>query len=391
MSSEDDLVGRSGPLKAELVAFGRSTRFAREYRSAHADRFGDADPRTQHDFINFLDRFVLEHRTRDGRTVVEQFVAARPDLPQTERTMLLGWRDVVEGVFEVQRYDGETAIMVNLVDELTYRVRSNVGLKLLDAVPPGTVMFARVAPVAGSWLMSGAIEVAPSGRRDEMRRAAIDIVHTCPAAVFRNPEKLALGWRLHHAARGHFIDFFGADLVVVAGCDLAGRMDAFWDYHTQQIGASQPAAPDQEATSPNTQGCEHQHPVPRTPVPPTLASAVTVGVVFDEVEGLSYLPEFRLLQEVFADPALFADRRHREAVSGHLKSDSISPISLRRLAERDPDRASQVFAQLLRKPHFVWRRDGEALLRRYKASFFDRPPLPGVTPMSDRQTAFLRQ
>ncbi|HYS35180.1 MAG TPA: hypothetical protein VEO01_05995, partial [Pseudonocardiaceae bacterium] len=101
---------------------------------------------------------------------MEQFVAARPDLPQTERTMLLGWRDVVEGVFEVQRYDGETAIMVNLVDELTYRVRSNVGLKLLDAVPPGTVMFARVAPVAGSWLMSGAIEVAPSGRRDEMRR-----------------------------------------------------------------------------------------------------------------------------------------------------------------------------------------------------------------------------
>ena len=84
-------------------------------------------------FINFLDWFVLQHRLPDGQTVVERFVAARPDLSDEERAMLLGWRDAVEGIFEVQRRDGEALLTVNLVDELPYRVRSNMG----PAVFPG--------------------------------------------------------------------------------------------------------------------------------------------------------------------------------------------------------------------------------------------------------------
>ncbi len=59
-------------------------------------------------------------------------------------------------------------------------------------------------------------------------------------------------------------------------------------------------------------------------------------------------------------------------------------MPLRRLAARDPDRASRVFQQVLRQRDFSWERDGEALLRRYKASYFDQPVLPSVTPLSDR-------
>jgi hypothetical protein len=126
------------------------------------------------------------------------------------------------------------------------------------------------------------------------------------------------------------------------------------------------------------------------PVPPDLERAETVGVMFDEVEGLLFLPEYRLVQEAFADPALVVGHRYREAVSGYLRSGSIAPVVLRRLAEQDPDRAGGLFARLLGKPRFTWQRDGEALLRRYKPDFFDRTPLPSVTPLSDRQRAFLR-
>jgi hypothetical protein len=90
------------------------------------------------------------------------------------------------------------------------------------------------------------------------------------------------------------------------------------------------------------------------------------------------------------ESALRTDRRYRKAVSGYLRSQTLPPIALRRPAEQDPDRASRVFARLLGKPRFTWQRDGEALLRRYKAGFFDRTPLPGVTPLSSRQRAFLR-
>ena len=74
-----------------------------------------------------IDHFILQRPLPGGRTVVETFVSAHPELGKADRQMLLGWRDVVEGVFEIRERDGEAIIAVNLIDELTYRVYSNVG------------------------------------------------------------------------------------------------------------------------------------------------------------------------------------------------------------------------------------------------------------------------
>ena len=384
-ASQDDLLQRSGPLKAALVAFGQSQRFTGEFRSAYANRFATAEPSSEADYINFLDRFVLEHRTRDGRTIVEQFVASRPDLPEAERAMLLCWAKVVEGIFEVERHDGDTAIMVNLVDELTYRVRSNLGPQLLKQLVPETIVWARVVPLGNDWLVSGALNSAPPEGRREMCRAAAELANTCPAAVFRNPDKLALGWELHRRLHGHFVEFFGADLAIVTGHELADRMAGFWNYHATRISAGQSPAPGKTISSRNRDAPDEEQPppVPQMSMSSDLEQAETVGIMFDEVEGLWFLPEYRLVRDVFADPALIAGRRCRDAVSGYLKSQSIPPIVLRRLAGR-------VFARLLGKPRFTWQRDGEALLRRYKARFLDHAPLPGVTPLSNRQRTFLR-
>ncbi len=391
-AAADDLLQRSGPLKAALVAFGKSQRFANEFRSAYANRFATAEPSNQVDYINFLDRFVLEHRTRDGRTVVEQFVGSRPELPEAERAMLLCWEKVVEGIFEVERHDGDTAIMVNLVDELAYRVRSNAGPQLLRQFVPESILWARVVPLGDEWLLSGALNSAPPEARREMCRAAAELANTCPAAVFRNPDKLALGWKLHRRLHGHFVEFFGADLAIVTGHELAGGLAGFWNYHATRISAARSPAPGKAAASmdPDALDEEQPPPVPQMSISSDLEQAETVGVMFDEVEGLWFLPEYRLVRDVFADPALIAGRRCREAVSGYLKSQRIPPIVLRRLAEQDLDRAGRVFARLLGKPRFTWPSDGEALLRRYKAGLLDRTPLPGVTPLSNRQRAFLR-
>jgi hypothetical protein len=122
--------------------------------------------------------------------------------------------------------------------------------------------------------------------------------------------------------------------------------------------------------------------VPEADLPADLSEADTVGVVYDEVEGNYFWADFGVVQETFADPALAARRRHREAVLGYLESPTISPLAFRRLAEPDPERASRVFRRVLKRPGFSWERDGEALLREYKASWFERPVLPSVTPIS---------
>lgn len=386
---QEDLLRRSGPLKAELAAFGQSDRFAREFRAAYDDRF-PTKPRSEGEYINFLDGFVLEHRTRDGRTIVEQFVASRPDLPPAERAMLAGWANVVEGIFEVEHHDGDTTVMLNLVDELTYRVRSNKGPRVLEQFAPESILWARIVPLGNDWLLSGSLSSVPPEGRREMRRVAAQLANTSPAAVFRNPDKIALGWQLHHQLRKHFIEYFGTDLAVVPGPELADRMAGFWNHHAARISAAQSPAPGQAASPTNPDALDEQPPpAPQMSISPDLHHAETVGIIFDEVDGLWFLPEYQLVHDVFADPALISGRR-REALSGYLKSPTIPPVVLRRLAEQNPDNASRVFARLLGKPRFTWQHDAEALLRRYKAELLDRTPLPGVTPLSDRQLAFLQ-
>ena len=90
-----------------------------------ADHHGYLDEGTA---VLTIDHFALQYRLPDGRTVVERFVAQRrPRLSDDEQKRMLGWRDVVEGCFEVRRFDGEAVELHNLLDDLVYRVYSNVG------------------------------------------------------------------------------------------------------------------------------------------------------------------------------------------------------------------------------------------------------------------------
>ena len=70
------LIERSGELKRDLVDFACSSRLERSLAAAMAEagleEFEDADA------IGIIDRFALQYRLPDGKTVVDRFVASRP-------------------------------------------------------------------------------------------------------------------------------------------------------------------------------------------------------------------------------------------------------------------------------------------------------------------------
>jgi hypothetical protein len=72
-------------------------------------------------------------------------------------------------------------------------------------------------------------------------------------------------------------------------------------------------------------------------------------VPFAVGEGLSIYPGYHLLEELFSDPTLVSRRHYRETLSGFLRDPDTSPEPLRRLAARDPAKASTVFARLLNR------------------------------------------
>jgi len=106
-------------VKRELLEFSRQPRFDGAFQEALSMSGLGPVVTDEQRLTMVIDHFLLQFRRRYGRTVVEEFVAARPDLPEAEREMLLGWRAVVEGIFEVRRRDGAALVVENLIDELT--------------------------------------------------------------------------------------------------------------------------------------------------------------------------------------------------------------------------------------------------------------------------------
>ncbi|MFE8950602.1 hypothetical protein ACFYOH_44040, partial [Streptomyces sp. NPDC007856] len=126
------LVARSGELKSELVAFAHSPRFARRLDARIAEAAGQLGFLDEAMAVETIDHFVVQHRLADGSSVLERFVAQRrPPLDEDERAMLLGWRDVVEAIFEIQGREGDAVVLHNLLDDLDYRVHSNLGRRAL--------------------------------------------------------------------------------------------------------------------------------------------------------------------------------------------------------------------------------------------------------------------
>ena len=375
-----DLVERSGELKAELVEFSQKPRYEEAFREVLSAHSGEGRLIGEGHVIEVLDRLVLQHRLGNGQTIVEQFVASRSDLSAPERDMLLGWREVVEGIFEVVGRDGDVLIVTNLVDELTYWVRSNMGGEVFRALRPRSYLLARLVPMGSEWLVSGVIRPIGKRHRKVAYAVAADLATSCPEMRFRNPSFLEKGWELQRTDRDRFVRFFGTDMVLMHGTALAERMREYLAFSRREVLAQFPAKKSASLAD---------HPLVEPDFPRDLVESGTVAVIYDETEGLCFFAGFGEFERAFTEPTLLDQRLYRQRVLDYLDDDSVSPLPFRRMADRDPFRASEVFRRVLRRKSFDWQRDGEKLMRKRKHSYFDRAPLPRVMPISTRLAPYV--
>jgi hypothetical protein len=374
--SNGDLLERAATLKGQLVTFAeRTPRVSKHLGAELARQFGDTMITDESRLINAIDHFVLQHRLPDGRSVVEHFVGSHRELTDTDCEILLGWHDVVDGVFQVDTNDDGRVDAVNVIDELPYQIRANAGPAVLSRLRPGDFLVGRIVPLDDGWMLSGAQGIFPATDKPHLLRTAAAAAMAHPELVLRNPAKVARAWEIQRRERDCFVEFFGADLVVIPGPHLQDRWDEFWDWRLAKFPSPSTALADNEQVQ--------LGPTARLDLPDDLTGAATVAAIYDEAEGLIFLTDFGSVEAAFDHPDLAYDDKHRQTVLGYLKDDSVSALPFRRLAARDPDRASLLFARLLKKPRFVWARDGEALLRRYKPDSSVQQRCPTITVLSD--------
>ncbi|MBW8736581.1 MAG: hypothetical protein JF621_05395 [Streptomyces turgidiscabies] len=379
-----DLIERSAELKGQLVAFGQSARFDRWLTPLLLEAAGPERQLDEGEAIRIIDHFILRYRLPDGSTVVDRFVAGRKDFTAVDREMLLGWRDQVEGIFEIQRKEKDAVVLLNLVDDLEYRTYSNAGRAAFRGVSKGSFLHTCLVPVhsaCGAWLVSGAMSSYPKSSATEIAQTALHLATSRPELVFRNPVKIEQGWQRMREDRAAFVEFCGGDELVRPPAEAEDLLNAYYRHRQVAAVAGQP----DRARGRRLPGLD----LPFFELPGELADSDTIGVIYDEVDGLNFYADYGMLRELFANPALAGRRQHQDLLRTYLREESIAPLPIRRLAAAHPETADAVFRKLLRKPGFTWSEHGEALLRRRKPWYYANAPRPGVSVIGDHLSALL--
>ncbi|MFE5589265.1 hypothetical protein [Streptomyces sp. NPDC056549] len=379
-----DLIERSAELKGRLVTFAQSARFDCWLTHLLLEAAGPEGLLDEGEAIRITDHFILRYRLPDGSTVVDRFVAGRKDLTTADREMLLGWRDPVEGVFEIRRKDGDAVVLLNLVDDLEYRTYSNVGRAAFRGVSKGGFLHTCLVPVHstdGAWLVSGAMTSYPRSSATEIAQAALQLATHDPELVFRNPEKIEQGWQRMREDRAVFVEFCGGDELVLPPGEAEDLLNAYYRHRQQAAVAAQPS----RARRRRLPGLD----LPLFELPSELADSDTIGVIYDQVDGLNFYADYGMLRDLFADPALAGLKQHQDLLRTYLREESITPLPIRRLAAAHPETVDAVFRKLLRKPGFTWSERGDALLRRRKPWYYKSDPRPGVSVIGNRLSELL--
>ena len=365
------LIERSAALKRALVRFALGPRMERHLERFMLEGAGPDEVLVEDEAIDAVDRFVLLYRLPNGKTVLDQFLASWPDLSAADKEMLRGWRDPVDGIFEIRGKDSDSLILLNLVDDLEYRTYSNMGSVAFRPLPKHGFVYARLVPIGlvpDAWLVSGSMRAYRMSDAAQVAQAALELATRLPELVHRNPEKVEQAWQQMRADRAAFVEFFGSDELILPPAEAEERINGFYRHRQEAALAARPA----HRRPPNIPGVD----VPAFELPPELADAETIGVIYDEMDGLNFYNEYGMLRDLFADPALASDKRYVDVLRGYLRAETIGPLPFRRLAAAHPQTVDAVFRKILRQPHFTWAEHGEALMRRRKPWYFEHEPRP---------------
>jgi hypothetical protein len=385
-SSLASLIERSAELKRTLVAFALSPRFERNLEQLMLEVADPDQELSEGEAIGVIDRFALQHRLPNGKTILDQFLAGRPDLTAADREMLRGWCDPVEGIFEIRRKDRDLLVLLNLLDDLEYRVYSNMGPDAFRPLPKGGFVHARlvpICPVPGAWLVSGSMSAYRKSGAAQVAQAALALATKLPELVYRNPEKVEQAWTQMREDRAAFVDFFGGDELVLPPAEAEERLNAYYRHRQEAALARQPARR-RPRNLPGVDAAAFEF-------PPELAEADSTGIIYDETDGLNFYNEYGMLRALFADPGLAASKQYADVLRGYLRSETVGPLPFRRLAAAHPGTVDAVFRKVLRKPNFTWTEHGEALLRRRKPWYYEHEPRPGISPIGGRLSELVRR
>jgi hypothetical protein len=316
--------------------------------------------------VGVIDDFLCQQCTEWAGLGAIEVLAGALDLSPERRADLLSWSERHFALFKVLSGNSENVEVLNLVNDVTYQVWVN---SVRNPFTSGQFVAGSLVPWDGAWCWSGQQEAYIN-----LDAAAIERVkqqyRRKPRIYYRYaPDDLKTAREIVRRQYVEFVASHGKDWVVYPdGLTMA----ADWQETNK---AKIAALPEQERKRVlERHGLKSASPEMNLPRE-LLDSKNGIGVYFNPNEGMEIMPDFNDLLSGLKKKGRGLTANEESAIRGWMRSPSLSPGFVRRLAEEHGSE-SIAAAFLLDEPKADYVL--EYLLRRYKRQFY-RPRYPTLT------------
>ncbi|WP_313926831.1 hypothetical protein [Microcoleus sp. FACHB-1515] len=176
-----------------------------------------------------VDAFLTEGRV-GGQTPIDLFLAAHPDLSQSDRTLVESWKRSFTGLFAVEEILPDGFEWVNWLTNKHYIVKpaSDKDASDLARLKPGEIVLTRIAPVGNEWMLSAPVTFLGKLGKPKLAVAIGNFRDAHKASLYSDaPELLEQAWQSVVKYHDAFLEFFGSDRVAMSGYELNKKMTEF--------------------------------------------------------------------------------------------------------------------------------------------------------------------
>ncbi|RLC00205.1 MAG: hypothetical protein DRH90_18935 [Deltaproteobacteria bacterium] len=385
-------LARLGDIKGTLINFSRGPEFKEDFEMARKSRFGkEKKPKDKGEWINFQDWFILESELMSGETIIDRFLETYQDeMSRDVRELIKGWKQVIEGLFEIKDRLKNGYLVKNLINERVYEAfATNISEPLIDLFK-GDFFIGRIVSARGVHIFSGAFSPIPLDGNDRVRNKMYQVAARMqmenPAkALADNPEKLQKSREAVRKMYADFISYFGKDEVFGTGKEIRQCHEDFFDHQVFKMQDPETGLTKAEEFEKRTG--RHFKPL-KLELPQKLLRSKDAAMLCDPVESLTFLEEYRLFVEVFDNPEMHLGMAYAEdVVMSYLESDTISDVPFRRAAKRYPENFKTVIDYYAQQEGFT-ADDLEDLMQAFKPESYGK--LPSIVVVLDEEIANAR-
>lgn len=334
---------------------------------------------------NFREWFLFEKTFSEGQHLIDIFLLK--NLPNEDVEILLNWKKYVFSIFKIKKENPDSWVFLNMLNNEKYIVKkepAQANFKL------GDYMATRLLPFNKEYIFANNdnyIVLKTSSNDDIYRMVALFELEFPNLAFIDNNNKMETSYRIQSLEHDDFFEFFGSDEIILEGKEIKEKLQEFYHYRYFQKKDKDSGKTiakifrEKFSTYPE---------IPSVEIPDYITNLDEVGIIYDRLEGLNFLPWYGIFKEIFRRDDFKSIIGYKECVLEYLKSETISVLPFRRVLIEFPNNTAEVLKDVLERKRVSIPEDWEKIMNKYKKNIMSEALKPSIISMTDKTKALLR-